>query len=215
MKAVAPVAAPIRTVAVIDDDEAVRDSLGLLLETHDCPVLTYASAEAFLDEGDVSRFACLIVDVRMDGMSGLELFAELREGSYLPPVIFLTGHGDVPMAVNALKDGASDFMEKPCDQDQLLARVQACLSEDLQRRGSAKHQQKVVELLADLTPREREVLQEILLGKLNKQIADRLDISTKTVEVHRARIFTKMRVHSAMELAAMLKEIPVGEWFVD
>nr|WP_314899372.1 response regulator [uncultured Deefgea sp.] len=215
MKAVAPVAAPIRTVAVIDDDEAVRDSLGLLLETHDCPVLTYASAEAFLDEGDVSRFACLIVDVRMDGMSGLELFAELREGSYLPPVIFLTGHGDVPMAVNALKDGASDFMEKPCDQDQLLARVQACLAEDLQRRGSAKHQEKVVELLADLTPREREVLQEILLGKLNKQIANRLDISTKTVEVHRARIFTKMRVHSAMELAAMLKEIPVGEWFVD
>lgn len=214
MKIVTPVSTPIRTVAVIDDDEAVRDSLGLLLETHDCPVLTYASAEAFLDEGDVSRFACLIVDVRMEGMSGLELFAELREGRYLPPVIFLTGHGDVPMAVNALKDGASDFMEKPCDQAQLLARVQACLAEDLQRRGSAKHQQKVVELLADLTPREREVLQEILLGKLNKQIADRLDISTKTVEVHRARIFTKMRVHSAMELAAMLKEIPVSEWFV-
>ncbi|QKJ65878.1 response regulator transcription factor [Deefgea piscis] len=213
MKPVLTNRAAIRTVAVIDDDEAVRDSLALLLETHDCPVVTYASAEAFLDEGDASRFACLIVDVRMDGMSGLELFAELREGSYLPPVIFLTGHGDVPMAVNALKDGASDFMEKPCDQDLLLTRVQACLSEDQQRRGNAQHQQKVVELLADLTPREREVLQEILLGKLNKQIADRLDISTKTVEVHRARIFTKMHVHSAMELAAMLKEVPTSDWF--
>ncbi|QLI80362.1 response regulator transcription factor [Chitinibacter fontanus] len=202
---------PIPMVAIIDDDEAVRDSLSLLLETEGWTALNYPSAEDFLEEGDASRFACLIVDVRMDGMSGLELFTELKQGNYLPPVIFLTGHGDVPMAVNALKDGAMDFMQKPCDQRELLARVNECIEKDIARRGATAHQQKVSELVAELTPRERDVLKEIMLGKLNKQIADRLDISTKTVEVHRARIFIKMKVHSAMELAAMLKEIPMDE----
>ena len=126
-------------------------------------------------------------------------------------MIFLTGHGDVPMAVAALKDGATDFLQKPCDQQELLARIALCIEKDVARRGATAHQQKVSELVAELTPRERDVLKELMQGKLNKQIADRLDISTKTVEVHRARIFSKMKVHSAMELAAMLKEISIDE----
>ncbi|WP_028455944.1 response regulator transcription factor [Chitinilyticum litopenaei] len=200
-------------IAVIDDDVAVCDSLDLLFETRNWPVKTFASAEAFLEEGNPGSYACLIVDVRMAGMSGLELFGRLKEDyAYVPPLIFLTGHGDVPMAVSAVKDGAADFLEKPCDHHQLLAKVEVCLERDREARMSRTHQDSVMSRLEELTPRERQVLREILAGKLNKQVADRLDISIKTVEVHRARIFTKMRVHSAMELAAMLKDIPLESW---
>ncbi|MBE9610184.1 response regulator transcription factor [Chitinilyticum piscinae] len=204
---------PSPRIAVIDDDVAVCDSLDLLFETRQWPVRTFASAEAFLADARLDDFGCLIVDVRMAGMSGLELFARLKEEhGYVPPVIFLTGHGDVPMAVNAVKEGASDFLEKPFDHHQLLAKVEACLARDAAVRTSRSQQDSVLSRLEELTPRERQVLREILAGKLNKQVADRLDISIKTVEVHRARIFTKMRVHSAMELAAMLKDIPLETW---
>lgn len=200
-------------IAVIDDDVAVCDSLDLLFETRNWPVKTFSSAEQFLEEGRPELYSCLIVDVRMSGMSGLALFAHLRDDfAYVPPLIFLTGHGDVPMAVNAVKEGAADFLEKPCDHHKLLAKVEACLARDAEVRASRTHQDSVLTRLEELTPRERQVLREILAGKLNKQVADRLDISIKTVEVHRARIFTKMRVHSAMELAAMLKDIPLESW---
>ncbi|MBM3116267.1 response regulator transcription factor [Jeongeupia naejangsanensis] len=200
-----------RPIAIIDDDIAVRDALSLLFETREWPSAGFESAEHFLSAANVADYACLIIDVRMTGMTGLELFAELQDAPYLPPVIFLTGHGDVPMAVSAVKGGASDFLEKPYDHKVLLAKVEEYLQRDLTARSSWETRQTLSERLTSLTPREREVLRELLAGKLNKQIADALSISIKTVEVHRARIYAKLRVRSAVELAAQLKAVPINE----
>lgn len=200
-----------RPIAVIDDDSAVRDALQILFEAHQWPVFGFASAEDFLNKADAVDYSCLIIDVRMTGMSGLELYAELKTSFYLPPVIFLTGHADVPMAVAAVKDGVMDFLEKPCDYGLLVSRVEACLSRDEEARSVWTARQSLDERLESLTPREREVLRELLTGRLNKQIADELEISIKTVEVHRARIYTKLKVRSAGGLAASLKGVQISE----
>ncbi len=194
-------AAPVeKLVYLVDDDEAVRDSLRWLLEGNGFGVQTYASAEAFLQAYDPEPYACLVLDVRMNGMSGIELHDELlRRGQDLP-LIFMTGHGDVPMAVARMKLGAVDFLEKPFDDQQLCRTVAQALENAAQRRSEFSQREHNQSLLERLTPRERQVLDLIAAGRLNKQIADDLSISIKTVEAHRANIMDKFEVRTMADL---------------
>ena len=187
-------------VYIVDDDEALRDSLVWLLESNGCKVCAYDSAEAFLAVYDLSMRGCLVLDVRMPGMSGLELFDVLRARHCPLPVIFITGHGDVPMAVKAVKRGAMDFIEKPFGDRDILGLIADGLARERDERARRLVEAETARRLADLTQREREVLDLIIAGKLNKQIADVLGISIKTVEVHRARVMEKMGAHSLAEL---------------
>lgn len=189
---------------IVDDDPAVRDSLQWLLQSRGVSSQTWKSAKDFLASAGRSLSGCLLLDVRMPGMSGIELFDRLRSLHCCLPVIFLTGHGDVPMAVQALKDGAFDFIEKPYDDNALVDKVLAALAQDMKRATRETSLLALERHLAQLTPRENEVMQRILSGKLNKVIADELGIAMRTVEVHRSRIFEKMKVRSAVELSQML-----------
>ncbi|MEF8730348.1 MAG: response regulator [Accumulibacter sp.] len=189
---------------LVDDDEAIRDSLGWLLESRGVACDSYPSAEDFLAAWEPSLAGCLLLDIRMDGMSGPELFDILCERGSKLPVIFLTGHGDVPMAVSALKKGAFDFVEKPCNDNELVNRVIEALKLDENRRAAASGADSVNALASRLTTREQQVMELILAGKLNKVIADELQISMRTVEVHRANLFEKMGVRTAVELAQLL-----------
>lgn len=200
---------PERTIVIVDDDEALRDALSWLFSTRNHPVRTFADAESFLAAWQPEDFGCVLMDVRMPGMSGFEAFSRLKEAPYCPPVIFLTGHGDVPMAVAALKQGAADFVEKPFSDNDIVDLVERCLAEDAERRRSWQLRETVQARLDLLTPREREVLKLILVGRLNKQIADDLSISMKTVEVHRSRALEKMQVKTAIELAALLRDAEI------
>ncbi|TJZ79061.1 response regulator transcription factor [Chitiniphilus eburneus] len=200
---------PNRRIAIVDDDDALRDALVWLFSTRNHEAQAFASAEALLADYSPDRFGCLLLDVRMPGMGGIELFARLKEYTYVPPVIFLTGHGDVPMAVSALKGGAADFVEKPFNDNDIVDLVEKALADDATHRDAWHARSQVEGRLAALTPREREVMKLILTGRLNKQIADDLSISMKTVEVHRARILEKMHVKTAMELAALLRDAGV------
>jgi FixJ family two-component response regulator len=193
-------AAPEQKIYIIDDDEALRDSLVWLLESSGYRVAAFDSAEAFLAAWSEAFTGCLVLDVRMPGMSGLELFEELTRRHSLLPVIFITGHGDVPMAVSALKKGAADFIEKPFSDRDILALIEQCLATEREQRGKRRQEADTHRRLGLLTQREREVLELIIAGKLNKQIADVLGISIKTVEVHRARVMEKMAAHSLAEL---------------
>ncbi|WP_018152647.1 response regulator transcription factor [Leeia oryzae] len=195
-----------RQIAIVDDDDAIRDALSWLFASRGHQVLTFASAELLLADADPTRFGCLLLDLRMPGLSGQQLFTQLKAQAYCPPVIFLTGHGDVPMAVQALKQGAMDFIEKPFNDNQLVDLVEKALMQDQTLRQQWVMQHQISERLASLTQRETEVMHLILAGKLNKIIADELNISMKTVEVHRARILDKMGVKSAVELASLMKE---------
>ena len=189
-----------QTVFVVDDDEALRDSLRWLLEAHGYRVALYDSAERFLADAAATRPGCLLLDVRMPGMGGQELFDTLIERGSRMPVVFITGHGDVPMAVAAVKKGAVDFIEKPFSEADLLRLVGQCLQRDVLQREAVAASASIAARLAALTPREREVLELIVAGKLNKLIADQLAISPKTVETHRARVMEKMGVRSVAEL---------------
>ena len=198
------------TAYLVDDDDAVRDALSWLLESRGVNCLTWPSAEAFLQHIEKSLTppaGCIVLDIRMDGMSGLELFDRLMERGCKVPVIFLTGHGDVPMAVGALKKGAFDFVEKPFDDNLLATRVIEAIALDAQRQQSAASSGSVQQRIDALTDRERQVMTLVLAGKLNKVIADDLSISMRTVEVHRSRLFEKMSVRSAVELAQLLKTL--------
>jgi FixJ family two-component response regulator len=188
------------TVYVVDDDEAVRDSLQWLLEGKDYRVKCFESAEAFLSRFDAKEIACLITDIRMDGMSGLELQDRLVERKCPLPVVFITGHGDVPMAVTTMKKGATDFIEKPFKEEQLLSLVERML--ELARSAFSNHQEAASRdaLLSRLTSREAQVLERIVAGRLNKQIADDLGISIKTVEAHRANIMEKLNANTVADL---------------
>ncbi len=192
------------TVHVVDDDDAIRDALSWLLRSRGVPARTWPSAEAFLGEWSPSMRGCVVLDVRMDGMSGVELFDRLLARGARLPVIFLTGHGDVPLAVAALKKGAFDFVEKPFNDNELVDRIVAALAQDAALSEQRESEESVAARLAILTPREREVMERVLAGDYNKTIADALGIAVRTVEVHRARIFEKMRVRSAVELAQLL-----------
>ncbi len=188
------------TVYVVDDDEAVRDSLQWLLEGKDYRVRCFDSAESFLARYDAREVACMIVDIRMGGMSGLELQDRLIENKSPLPIVFITGHGDVPMAVDTMKKGALDFIQKPFDEAQLDKLVERML--DKARDAFAGHQQAASRdaLLAKLTGRESQVLERIVAGRLNKQIADDLGISIKTVEAHRANIMEKLGANTVADL---------------
>jgi len=188
------------TVYIVDDDEAVRDSLRWLLEANTYRVKAFASAEAFLVEYRDDQPGVLIVDVRMPGMSGLQLQEELLARNSPMPVVFITGHGDVPMAVNTMKKGAMDFIQKPFKEEELLGLVERMLDEA--RDSFADYQQAASRdaLLSKLTGREAQVLERIVAGRLNKQIADDLGISIKTVEAHRANIMEKLNANTVADL---------------
>ena len=188
------------TVYVVDDDEAVRDSLQWLLEGKDYRVRCFESAESFLSRFDPREVACLIADIRMDGMSGMELQDRLLERQSPLPIVFITGHGDVPMAVETMKKGALDFIQKPFNEEHLLPLVERMLE---RARESFAAQQVVANreaLIAKLTTREAQVLERIVAGRLNKQIADDLGISIKTVEAHRANIMEKLNANTVADL---------------
>ncbi len=188
------------TVYVVDDDEAVRDSVQWLLEGQDFRVRCFESAEAFLSRYDPREIACLIVDIRMNGMSGLDLQDRLVERQSPLPVAFITGHGDVPMAVDTMKKGAMDFIQKPFKEDKLVPLVERMLEQA--RAAFAEHQKAASRdaLLSKLTGREAQVLERIVAGRLNKQIADDLGISIKTVEAHRANIMEKLGANTVADL---------------
>lgn len=192
------------TVHVVDDDDAIRDALSWLLRSRGLPARTWPSAEAFLAEWSEPLRGCVVLDVRMDGMSGVELFERLLALGSRLPVIFLTGHGDVPLAVSALKRGAFDFVEKPFNDNDLVDRVVAALGQEESLRRASETEADVAGRLGALTERERQVMERILAGDYNKQIAEGLGITVRTVEVHRARVFEKMGVRSAVELAQRL-----------
>lgn len=190
---------------IVDDEEVIRDALAWLAQSRGLAARGYAGGQAFLDSvGEPDPAGdCVLLDVRMSDMNGVAVFDQLIGRGLLPrlPVIFLTGHGDVPMAVDSLKRGAFDFFEKPFNDNQLMDRVDQALAAS--RAAAASDQVRA--RLATLSAREREVLDLILAGKMNKVVADELGISMRTVEVHRAHIFDKMQVKTAVELAGLLK----------
>lgn len=191
------------TVFIVDDDALVRDALTLLLDTAGYQVEAYASAEAFLEAYRPDRPGCLVLDVNMPGMSGPELQAEFARRQIRLPIIFLTAHGDVALAVRAIKNGAMDYLMKPIDGSQLLERVQNGIHEDARLRAAEISTAARREALARLTQREQEVLARIVAGDSNKEIARRLGISHRTVEVHRARIMEKLGARTVLDLAAV------------
>ncbi len=194
-------------VYVVDDDEAVRDSLSLLLKAVGLTGQTFSSAAEFLDDYDPEQHGCLVADIRMPGMSGLDLQDELnRRGAQLP-LIFITGHGDVPMAVDAMKSGALDFIEKPFRDQDLLDRVQQALAWDKERRIENLKTLAIRERLATLTPRETEVMECVVQGQANKVIAMDLGVSQRTVEIHRARVMEKMAVRSVAKLVRAVEAV--------
>jgi two-component system, LuxR family, response regulator FixJ len=191
------------TVHVIDDDEALRASLTFLLRTARLDVQSYPSAAAFLEALPQTNLSCVITDVRMPGMSGIDLLRRLRERRVSVPVIVITGHGDIPLAVEAMKMGAIDFLEKPFDDEVLIASVRAALR---QKEGEAKRQGERAEIegrLAALSNRERDVLGGLVAGRANKQIAYDLGISPRTVEIYRANLMSKMKAGSLSDLVRM------------
>jgi two-component system response regulator DctR len=201
-------------VFIVDDDAGVREALAWLLRSRRLPSQSFESADAFaafLKAGShpwqPTQPGCLLLDVRMPGMSGLALFEQLLELKLLDvlPVIFLTGHADVPTAVDSVKRGAFDFCEKPFSDNALVDRVEQALARSAQTQAAHRSKQNLQHNLADLTERERDVMHLVVEGLPNKLIADQLDISVRTVEVHRARVFDKMNVKSAVELANLLR----------
>lgn len=188
------------TIYIVDDDDAVRDSLRFLLETNGYNVLTFSSGEEFLEQYDPTLVSILITDVRMPGMSGLQLQEELNARKVNIPIVFITGHGNVPMAVNTLKQGAMDFIEKPFNLSDIQEVISNLTSEAQARADAAQNQRANEELLNRLTSREQQVLGRIVAGRLNKQIADDLNISIKTVEAHRANIMEKLQVSTVADL---------------
>ncbi|NBO40040.1 MAG: DNA-binding response regulator [Betaproteobacteria bacterium] len=187
-------------IYVVDDDEAVRDSLQWLLEGKDYRVRCFDSAESFLSRYDPREVACLLVDIRMPGISGLELQDRLIERKSPLPVVFITGHGDVPMAVTTMKKGAMDFIPKPFKEEELLSVVERMLDQAREAFADYQHAANRDALMGKLTARESQVLERIVAGRLNKQIADDLGISIKTVEAHRANIMEKLNANTVADL---------------
>jgi RNA polymerase sigma factor (sigma-70 family) len=188
------------TVFVVDDDPAVRDTLRWLVESVGLEIETYASAQEFLNAYDSSRPGCLVTDVRMPGMSGIELQNKLAAEEVTLPIIVVSGYADVPTAVRCMKRGAIDFVVKPFDEQMMLERIQLSILEDARLRQERAARDRTKARLTSLTPRERQVMDLVILGKSNKEIARTLDISPKTVEVHRSHVMAKMQAASLAEL---------------
>ena len=195
------------TVYVVDDDETFRRSLRWLLESVGLAVATYATAGEFLGAYRAGDPGCLVLDVRMPGMSGLQLQDEARARGLRLPIVFLTAHGDVPMAVAAVQKGAVDFVQKPYNDQRLLDVVQAALQRDADARAAGERQRRTAALVAAMTPREREVMSGVVAGKTNKAIAEGLGVAVKTVEAHRARVMEKMGASSLAELVRLVSAI--------
>jgi FixJ family two-component response regulator len=195
------------TVFVVDDDAGVRDSIHFLLRSVGLTSRTFASADEFLEAYDDSLAGCLVLDVRMPGMSGLDLQARLNELGSKLPIIFVTAHGDVPMAVNAVKTGALDFVEKPFRDQELLDKIQEALVSDAESRSVQGEIEELLKRMDSLTPREREVMGLVVAGKANKNVARELGISQRTVEIHRARVMDKMGVRSLSMLVQAVMRV--------
>ena len=194
-------------IYLVDDDEAVRDSLGMLFKSIGLRHEAYGSALDFLQRHDPARHACLVADIRMPGLSGLELQQRLNEQHAEIPIIFITGHGDVPMAVSAMKSGAADFIQKPFRDQDLIDRINKALARDLDRRKGRAEQDEIRGRIALLTPREKEVMERVVRGQANKVIAMDLGVSQRTVELHRARVMKKLRLRSVAELVHAVDRI--------
>ena len=190
-------------VFIVDDDEAVRDSLQMLVTSVGLKSACYASAREFLADYDPDQPGCLLLDVRMPGMSGIDLQERLIEMRSIHPVIFITGHGDVSMAVHAMRAGAVDFVQKPFSEQALLDRIHQALDRDAKSRALLKRQEEIVTRFASLTPREREVMMLVIGGKANKVIASELGVSERTVEIHRARVMHKTGAESLPHLVRL------------
>ena len=198
------------TVFVVDDDAPVRDALRLLLRSTGHRVETYASAQEFLDAYSDDRPGCLVLDVRMPGMNGLDLQERLNERRAILPIIFVTGHGDVPMAVEAMQAGAMDFLQKPFRDDELLDRIGSALETDAGNRRELLELGQIAQRFAELTPREHAVMELIVQGKANKVIAGDMGISQRTVEIHRARVMEKTQASSLAHLVRMQLRLQEG-----
>lgn len=196
-----------QTVYVVEDDEAVRDSLELLLRSDDKSVKAYDSASAFLKHYSDAMAGCIVLDIRMPGMDGMELQKKLNEKHSILPIIFVTGHGDVPMAVDAMKEGAIDFIQKPYREEALLEKIEAALVQDRQQRKTLGEKQEIVRRIKSLTPREHEIMDRMIAGQANKVIAIELEISQRTVEIHRSRVMHKMGTHSLAHLVRMVLSV--------
>lgn len=196
-----------QTVFIVDDDEAIRDSLNLLITSVSLNVETFNTAQSFLEVYDPDRPGCLILDVRMPGMSGLELQQTLNSMHAILPVIIMTGHGDVPMAVQAMKEGAMEFIQKPFRNQDLLDCINRALELDASNRILLGEKHKIAARMELLTPREKQVMEMVIEGKANKVIAFDLGVSQRTVEIHRANVMDKMQAKSLAHLVRMVMQI--------
>ncbi|KAA1171281.1 response regulator transcription factor [Marinobacter salinexigens] len=196
-----------QTVFVVEDDEAVRDSLELLLKSDSKPVKTYENATVFLKDYSDKMAGCIVLDIRMPGMDGMELQKKLNEKHSILPIIFVTGHGDVPMAVDAMKEGAVDFIQKPYREEALLEKIEAALEQDREQRKTLDEKQEIIRRVKSLTPREHEIMDRMIAGQANKVIAIELEISQRTVEIHRSRVMHKMGTHSLAHLVRMVLSV--------
>ncbi len=194
-------------VYLVDDDDAVRDSLGMLFKSIGLKHEAYGSALDFLQRYDRSRHSCLVADIRMPGLTGLELQQRLNEQGAEIPIIFITGHGDVPMAVTAMKSGAVDFVQKPFRDQDLIDRINKALELDRERRKGRAEEDEIRGRIALLTPREKEVMQRVVQGHANKVIALDLGVSQRTVELHRARVMKKLKMRSVAEVVHAVDRI--------
>jgi FixJ family two-component response regulator len=195
------------TVFIVDDDDAMRSSLRLLLKSVGLPAVAYPSARDFLAAWNPEQPSCLVLDVRMPGMSGLELQEELNRRGAIVPVIFITGHGDIPMAVEAMQHGAFDFLQKPFRDQDLIDRIQKAITADAANRAQLLEKERIRARWESLTPREREVLALVTAGKANKVMAGDLGVSQRTVEIHRARVMEKMEAASLAHLVRMVLDL--------
>jgi two-component system, LuxR family, response regulator FixJ len=197
-------ATPLGTVFIVDDEEAVRDSLAILMRSIGQQSQTFPDALTFLAAYDPAHGGCLILDVRMPRMSGLDLQQELKRRDCHLPIIFITGHGDVPMAVEAMRAGAVEFLQKPFNDDELIRRVNSALALDAKQRQQLHELASLRQRYANLTGREREIAERLVAGTANKVLAIELGLSERTIEVHRAHILQKMAAHGVVQLAQML-----------
>lgn len=195
------------TIFVIDDNPSVRKSIARLIRSAGMQAETFASASEFLERVPGDQPGCLVLDVKMPGFDGMDLQEHLARRPYAPPIIFVTGHGDIPMSVQAIKKGAVDFLTKPFHDEDLLNAVRQALARDQRERRSYQELCDIRHLVDTLTPREDDVFRQILTGKLNKQIADALGIAEKTVKVHRGRVMEKLRVRSVAELVHLAEKL--------
>ena len=206
-----PLGAPCPIVYVVDDDDSLRTAVSRLLRAAGFVVRDFASGPEFLAAQRDDAPSCLLMDVRMPGPSGLDLQRSLSVEEAAPPIVFLTGHGDVAMSVHAMKAGAIDFLTKPVRREPLLKAVRDALARDEERRTSRERRRRVRDRFETLTPREREVLTHVVAGRLNKQIAADLGTSERTVKAHRAQVMTKMRVDSLADLVRAAQHLGVGD----